>query len=92
MKCHSKNLRSFVVSVVPQKFVSVESVPSDYSPHLPVPSLLHLLSTSSSTQVGCSSDTEHKLKCTACLCDEWISSGEREEVEVEEKKVAVFPE
>ncbi len=45
-------------------------------------------------QIGCSSDTEHKLKHTACLCDEWISGGEKGGVdgEVEEEKVTVLHE
>lgn len=54
-------------------------------------SLLRPLSTSSSAQIG-SSDTEHKLKRTACPCDEWGRAREEVEVEVEEKEVAVFPE
>lgn len=81
---------------VPQKFISILSVQSDRSPLLTLTHfLLHLpSSTPPSTQTGCSSDTEHKLKRTACLCDEWISGGEKRGVdgEVEEEKVTVFPE
>lgn len=57
--------------------------------------VFHLsLSASSSTQIGCSSDTEHESKTTACLRDEWIRGGEKggRSGEVEEEKVTVFPE
>ena len=101
---------SFEAPIVPQRFISVVSAQSDLSPHLPVSplslsSLIHLplrlsLSTSSSAQIGCSSDTEHKLKHTLPVCVMNGSVEERGERrrrrrrgrEVEEEKVTVFPE
>lgn len=66
---------------------TVECVQPKQSPHLPLPSVSFVtyspfpppLWTSPSTKIDCSSDTEHKLRHTACLCDEWISKERKEE-------------
>lgn len=63
-------------SVVPQMFLPVVwplMQPSVYPPALVyVSPSLFSLSTSSNTQIHFSGDTEHKLKHTSCLSDEWI--------------------
>lgn len=87
---------SFELPIVPQRFISVvwalTTPPFTFC-------LSHLFFTFSSAFLylpppPLSCDTEHKLKHTACLRDEWICGGEKGGVdgEVEEEKVTVFPE
>lgn len=93
---------SFEMPIVPQKFISVVSVQPDHSPHLPLPSVSFIsyspyppLSTSPSSQIGCSVSLEQPIAVlkTHCLSawwmDQWGQKGGME-MEAGKGKVTVF--